>query len=96
MHQLPRGMKQSRGNLEELPFPAAHPVGTELQGSGRRTVPTQLHRKCPDEPLVPMTNIVAIYYPEEKILLQMNFTPGFSSKMYYWRFTGMGVTERTE
>lgn len=89
MHQLLKGMKKSRGDLEtsnrleELPFPPAHSIGTELQVSGKCTLPIQLHRKCPHELLVPMTNIYVAYYLKEKIPVQKNFTLEFSREGYY-------------
>ena len=92
MHQLLKGMKKSRGNLdtsnrlEKLQFPAAHSMGTELQGSGRCTVPIQPHRKRPHELLVPMTNTDAIYYLKEKILVQTSFTVELGGKRYYLRY----------
>lgn len=48
-----RGNLETSNSLEELPFPVAHSMGTELQGSGKCTVPIQPHRKCAQELLLP-------------------------------------------
>lgn len=78
-----RGNLESSNRLEELPFPAAHSMGTGLQGSGSCTVPIKPHRKCPHELLVPVMNTDARYYLEEKILLQIDFTVEIINKSYY-------------